>query len=678
MRTRFEPDETEEFEAAKELITRRCTAWAAARGLAADPFILSSALECRHDSADGRLAWWTPDQVRRFLLEWIPRRVAADPEELTGAPETLRTLIGYLDATGLLDPRGATAAENSAAIDRVAKEFETAVRDPLRQGLATFWARTAARAGVDLADPDALERFTEDVHAGRVDFDEDLLDQLMERRLQGGGLDEERTFAQPPVFLPPADELARAAAASPATERLRLLAEWAGKQGRALTPNGYLRMSDARELVDLLGTGDKVEGVRSAGELAGLNLVLSWAKRARLVRVAKGRLYAVAKAAPLLADPLALWLRAFKAVPELRDEICRSIWADGGFSFMYADFPLVVPDVLNTIYGMEPAVPVRRIAESVWLSCTEDYLLEPVDAPLLEAERARADDDLARLLDVLADLGAVELTEGMADPLYSMDLTAGDGILPPDAEPPFPPDAAERLRRDLQRPGTLVRLTDLGVAAVRERLVAEGREAGLVGELRDASPEGLLGVVADHYTEETGRAEITGWLDAHGGDVEPLLEAIRTCPFRGRAGMMLHALVTALPEGTAVLRRWRRDPLLAPVVIAHMVGAGLCGQDDLSPPEGLLGMTESLLTLLEAAGPDAVREQIAAEIPPGEVRTFAETIADSGHPDREGLREFRELVVGLPALRAVDARSRRRAAPGAKGRPTGRGKKRKR
>ncbi|MFC5749453.1 hypothetical protein [Actinomadura rugatobispora] len=674
MRTRFDPEETEEFEAARDLILRRCTAWAGERDLAADPFILSSALEYRHDGADGRLAWWTPHQVHGFLLEWIPRRVAAEPEELTGAPETLRTLIGYLDATGLLDPRGASAAENSAAIDKAAKDFETAVRDPLRQGLATFWARTAARAGVDLADPDALERFTEDVHAGRVDFDEELLGRLVE----GDDLDGERLFAQPPVFLPPEDELARAAAASPVIERLRALAEWAGKQGRALTPNGYLRMSDARELVDLLGTGDEVEGVRSAGELAGLNLVLSWAKRARLVRVAKGRLYAVAKAAPVLADPPALWRRAFEAVPDLRDEICRSIWADGGFSFMYADFPLVVPDVLNTIYGLEPAVPVRRIAESVWLSSTEDYLLEPVDAPLLEAERARVGDDVARLLDVLADLGAVELTEGIADPLYSMDLTAGDGVLPPDAEPPFPPDAAERLRRDLRRPGTLVRLTDLGAAAVRERLVAEGREAGLVGELRDASPEGLLGVVADHYTAETGRAEIAGWLDAHGGDLEPLLEAIRTCPFRRRAGMMLDALVTALPEGTSALRRWRGDPGLAPAVIAYMVDEGMCGQDDLTEAEGLLGMTESILTLLEAAGPDVVREQLAGELQPGGLATFAEAVLNSGHPDREGLREFRELVARMSAVHAIDGRRKRRAAPGAKGRPTGRGKKRKR
>jgi hypothetical protein len=84
----------------------------------------------------------------------------------------------------------------------------------------------------------------------------------------------------------------------------RGLAEWAGQGGRAVTAAGRLRMADSRELVEVLGTGDKVEGVRSSAELPRLGLLMEWAKKARLVRVAKGRLYAVAKGRPVLADPL--------------------------------------------------------------------------------------------------------------------------------------------------------------------------------------------------------------------------------------------------------------------------------------------------------------------------------------------------------------------------------------
>ena len=64
-------------------------------------------LDSRHFSSDGRLGYWTPAQVRRALLEWIPEKVTAPDEDLLDAPETLRTLLRYLDAHGLRDPRGA-------------------------------------------------------------------------------------------------------------------------------------------------------------------------------------------------------------------------------------------------------------------------------------------------------------------------------------------------------------------------------------------------------------------------------------------------------------------------------------------------------------------------------------------------------------------------------------------
>jgi hypothetical protein len=115
-----------------------------------------------------------------------------------------------------------------------------------------------------------------------------------------------RAEPQLPVVLPPDDELRRRAEASTIVGQLRGLAEWAGRDGRAVTAAGRLRMADARELVDVLGTGDKAEGVRSSADLPRLGLLVEWAKKARLVRVAKGRLYAVARARPVLADPLQL------------------------------------------------------------------------------------------------------------------------------------------------------------------------------------------------------------------------------------------------------------------------------------------------------------------------------------------------------------------------------------
>jgi hypothetical protein len=75
-------------------------------------------LDSRHFSSDGRLGYWTPAQVRRALLEWIPEKVTAPVEHLLDAPETLRTLLRYLDAHGLRDPRGAAVREKKARLVR--------------------------------------------------------------------------------------------------------------------------------------------------------------------------------------------------------------------------------------------------------------------------------------------------------------------------------------------------------------------------------------------------------------------------------------------------------------------------------------------------------------------------------------------------------------------------------
>lgn len=725
---RFELDEEQRYEAAKALLIRRCAKWATARGGQPDPFVLSMALDSRHLSVDGRLSWWTPAQVRRFLLEWIPRQTAAEPDELLHAPETLRILIDYLDDTGLLDPRGGSATENAAAIDRAAAEFPEALRDPMRQSIGTFWARTALAHGVDLTDQAALMGFLSDTREGRVAYDEELLERLVAAQFSDDGDDQEpdggRALAQPPVVLPPESELAEAAGRSAVVHRLRLLAEWAGKDGRALTAHGYLRMADARELVEKLGTGDTTEGVRSSGQLAGLNRLLEWAKVVRVVRVSKGRLYAVAKAAPLLADPLALWRRAFDAFFELGDEVCRSQWQDGGFSALQEEFEIALPDVLATVYGMEHPVPVPRLTESAWQGYGE---LSPLFNPFLDlvpgededdewalaevsgrwraAGRTHLADDLERSLRVLEELGAVEVIQGVADPLYSMDLVdraggSDESIGPgefdelglPDLfddtddldqdriRSPFSPEATAMLREELKRPVLLVRLTGLGTAAMRERFVAEGREAGVVGELVDAPPAGLLGVIADHYDHESARAEIGGWLAAHGDGIEPLLDAVRTSPFRARAQMMLNVLIESAPGIRDLLPELRDDPVLTPLVVTHQIAEGTLTHHQLTERQGTLGLAESLLGFLEATSPEQAREHLETLAPAGGLRAFADDVLSSGHPAAEAMDELREVfdeVLGAGAgrpLRLVGGRTRT-SAPGSTGRPTGRGKK---
>ncbi|MFC7648530.1 hypothetical protein ACFQX6_54895 [Streptosporangium lutulentum] len=235
MRTHFEIEESEEYESAKELLLRRCGRWAADHGMRADERMLVAALDSRHLSSDGRLGYWTPAEVRRLLLEWIPQSVVADPDTLNAAPESLLTLLRYLAASGLRDPRGASIATLEKAVAEAAVDYPAVLADPLQQGVGKFWTLTALDHGVDLSDSGTLAKFQRDVDAGRVRYDAELLDRLVGASLERPPLDQVRAYAQLPVALPPREEFATAAAVSETVRRLAALADWVGADGRALT-----------------------------------------------------------------------------------------------------------------------------------------------------------------------------------------------------------------------------------------------------------------------------------------------------------------------------------------------------------------------------------------------------------------------------------------------------------
>ena len=637
MRTCYEIEETDAYLAARELLLRRCGAWAEANGLAMSLPLAEALLDSRHFSSDGRLGYWTPAQVSRALLEWIPAKVSASEEYLLDAPETLRTLLRYLDAHGLRDPRGAAVEENESAIDAAAMEFAEAIGDQERYGMAKTVMMSARDRGVDIGDPEALAAFLSDVQEGRLVLDEDLLGRALERQLGRPAAGQERKFAQLPVSLPDGEELAAAARRSKAVGQLRAFADWLGPKGRALTSAGNIRPADARELIVLLGTGDERLRFHSAAELPGLELIANWAKKARLVRKQGTRLVLVAKARPVLADAEALWQRAFEAAFDLGDAVCRPIWADEPASPVRLLYDVIVPDVLAAIYSMDEPVPVARLAESVWETVRAHFDVDSLSPLGQVGLRGRVDNDVEQIFDAFEALGAVTSTRGLASDVFSEDLDEASGM----ADGPFSGERAAALRELLAKPGRQVSLTPLGTRAMRRRMLAEGREAGLVGELADASPAELLGTVAEHYTPETGVEEIAIWRAAHGGSLDPLVQAIRDCPFVSRRVAMLQTLVKAVPEGGGLLARLSRDPELGPVVLLAEKQDRNPGE--VSPAEAAWLMAGSLLEFLEIGGPDAVREQLE-ELPRYQREAAVCAVRDSGYPARETLEDFRVLV----------------------------------
>ena len=654
MRTYYEIEESDTYLGARDLLLRRVEAWAGANGLVMSLPLAGALLDSRHFSSDGRLGFWTPAHVRRALLEWIPEKVTAPEGDLLDAPETLRSLLRYLDAHGLRDPRGAAAEENESAIDAAAREFADAIGDQQRYGMAKTVAMAAQAQGVDIGDPVALAGFLNDVQAGRVVLDEGLLGRVLERQFGRPSPAQERKFAQLPVKLPPPEELTAAAGCSKVLGQLRAFADWLGPKGRTLTAAGNIRPADARELISLLGTGDEGLAFRSAPDLPGLDLIVNWAKKARLVRRQGPRLVPVAKARPVLADADALWQRAFEAAFDLGDAVCRPLWTDEPPSPLRLLYEVIAPDVLATIYSMEEPVPVARLAESVWDSVRAHFEVDSLSPIAQIGLRGRVDNDLEYIFDAFEALGAVASVHDLASGVFSEDLDEGV-TMPPGAVVPFTGERAAALREQLAAPGRLVSLTPLGARAMRQRMLAEGREAGLVGELASASPAELLGTVAEHYTPATAAEEISIWRAARGSSLDLLVRAIRDCPFLCRKAAMLNVLAGGIPEGDELLVSLLRDPELGPVAL--LVQKRDRDPDEVSAEEAAWLMAGSILELLEIGGPDAVRAQLE-ELPRPQRVDVVRAVCDSGYPARGTLEDFRVLVAepilsAPPRLRAA-------------------------
>jgi hypothetical protein len=629
VRTWFEIEETDVYLTVRETLLRRCTAWAAARGLTMAPSLAEALLDSRHFSTDGRLGYWTPAQVERALLHWIPGKVTAAPQGLLDAPETLRSLLRYLEATGLRDPRSATTTDNEAAIDAAAAKFSAAIADPGRYGLAKTMALAA---GLD--NPKAIEAFLLEGPGILPDVDPGVVQAAMARQARLPALNAERKMTQLPVTLPAPEELAAAAEHSKVVAQFRALAEWLGPQGRELTAAKNLRPADARNLIALLGTGDEGLRFRSAAELPGLSLVVGWALQARVIRRQGTRLLPVAKARPLLTDAEALWQRAFEAAFAIGDVVSRPSWIDEPPSPVQQTYDVIVPDLLASIYSMEEPVPVPRLTESVWQGVEARFDLDHASSYALESLRARTERDVEHIFGAFEALGAVTSVRAIASETFLLDMADP-------AASPFGRVRSAALRRQLKDPVRLVALTPLGTRAMRERMLVEGREAGLVGELADAAPAEMLGVVAEHYTSASAAQEIARWREAHGGSLDPLLQAIDDCPFVTRRIALLQTLVRDVPEGPQILANLARDPGQRPIAL-------LAQRSDIRPgnataEEAGWMMVGSLLELLELGGPEAVIAQLS-QFPPGKAKELARAVLASGFPAPETLEEFRALV----------------------------------
>ena len=90
------------------------------------------------------------------MTSWLARKVAGDPDFFARVPDVLGDWVAYSGRR-----RGVPAsrlADAVAAVEDYREEMLESVQDSRAWGLAKAFAASAVDAGIDLTDPDEIER----------------------------------------------------------------------------------------------------------------------------------------------------------------------------------------------------------------------------------------------------------------------------------------------------------------------------------------------------------------------------------------------------------------------------------------------------------------------------------------------------------------------------------------
>ncbi len=137
--------------------------WALTCGSPLDDIALASDLvtsiaDYVHD-AHPEHRWYEATILEGFLTRYAPRKVALDEGAIERTQAALELLVGWLAEAGHLDAGGAATLRK--LIVRAAATFRKRMRDPSAFGLAKGLFAEMERAGVDVSDEQAIERYTE-------------------------------------------------------------------------------------------------------------------------------------------------------------------------------------------------------------------------------------------------------------------------------------------------------------------------------------------------------------------------------------------------------------------------------------------------------------------------------------------------------------------------------------
>ncbi|ANY05276.1 hypothetical protein [Pseudonocardia sp. HH130630-07] len=589
MRMRFGVDEDEAFHECAGRLIRGFADWLEENELVAEPMSAELLLQYKWLEGDGDLADWPIEHVETFLDGWCPHVVAEYGLPVRLVPLTVAVFVEYLDERGLLTADSPRPSQ----------------------------VRRLCTAYVD--DYAELE-----AHPAHPVLDE---------------------FGTPPdpVRIPgPADRAASAAAATVLADA-RALAAWCGERGRTLTRTGNLRVADARELAQRLGTDDVEDRPRldRADRLTVLTWVLETAVRAGAVRRENGRLVAGNRFAGLddttahedlvlaAAEHGVLTVLGERRSPPSFDDVLGELDVFAAPTEDAADPPAAGPpdpaeeialELLDQAFGgsdgdpEEPDDPGAALPEPV-----DDAT--PAFLALLRHPHDGMDlDDLAELLELL--LGwedprpGIPLTAMLVERLQRLGLVAWTGTAP----------AAGRAGSE--RAASRVVLTPGGIACALLVLAAEGLEFPTRPDPAAASAAEIVGLAGEVSPAEW-RRDIDAWHTAQPDPERAVAAFVRAALAPGRPLVVVLTATGVAAErfGDDVVDELLREHLDGPhraQVARRLVARGLLGADVLEPDLLLRAALDVMTVTIDTIDADEWPALFAREFPAGSAAAVGE------------------------------------------------------
>jgi hypothetical protein len=123
----------------------------------ADLFVANTMLDYKAGYSDGLLGDWTLAELMDFMLEFWPRKVAADEDTEIGAPVSIVRFLAFLDDRGSLS--GSSRKRLIRAAGDLVEPFLDACYDETNWGPAKSLVKNAEVSGIDIHDQAALRDY---------------------------------------------------------------------------------------------------------------------------------------------------------------------------------------------------------------------------------------------------------------------------------------------------------------------------------------------------------------------------------------------------------------------------------------------------------------------------------------------------------------------------------------